>query len=281
MDSAVASNATIRNSLEVQAFGLRRSGNHAVIAWIAQQYKSPIVFLNNAHPFSDPFTNYLMGRVPNAVPHRKLDADEAEQLRAQQKELLLISYEDVAIRKLSRKEILPQKELWLGESGRSRRLLLLRDFYNWIASRVRLLENKGRITDDILDKTDLSIRLWIMYAREFVGETKHLQSVETVPVRFDRWSDDEPYRLEILERLGIAARNNTRSIVPKAGGGSSFDGTRFSGDAESMDLQSRWKYLETPEYRPLLERIARRREKIDEYNRQIFGMEYPFADTAP
>src|SRR6185437_1850314 len=156
-------------------------------------------------------------------------------LRSRPKELLLISYEDVPIRKLSRQEILPQKQLWLGESGQCRRLLLVRDFYNWIASRVRLLENKGKLPDDIFGKLDLQIRLWIMYAREFVGETRHLQSVETVPVRFDRWSDDEPYRLEILERLGIAVLNNTRSIVPKSGGGSSFDGTRFSGSAESMD----------------------------------------------
>jgi len=273
----IASSAPIRNSLEIQIFGLRRSGNHGVIAWIAQQYRNPIVFLNNARPFSDPFTTYLMGPVPNAVPHRKLDPDEAEQLRAQQKELLLISYEDVAIRKLSRRELLPEKQQWLGESGRCRRLLLLRDFYNWIASRVRLLENKGKLTDDILDKVDVQIGLWIMYAREFVGETRHLQSVETVPVRFDRWSDDEPYRLEILERLGIAVLNNARLVVPKAGGGSSFDGTRFSGSAESMDIQNRWKYLELPEYRPLLQQVAQRREEIDEYNRQIFGAGYPFS----
>ena len=274
-----ASDTPIRNLLEIQAFGLRRSGNHAVLAWIAQQYKSPIIFLNNARPFSDPFATYLMGRIPNAIPHRKLDADEAEQLRSQQKELLLISYEDVPIRKLSKQEILPQEHLWLGESGRRRRLLLVRDFYNWIASRIRLLQNKGMLTDDIFSRVDFQIRLWIMYAREFVGETQHLQSVETVSVRFDRWSDDEAYRLEILERLGIAVLNNTRSIVPKAGGGSSFDGTRFSGSAESMDLQNRWKSLETPEYRPLLQQIAERRAEIDEYNRQIFGMEYPFSDT--
>ena len=271
--------ATIRNSLEIQAFGLRRSGNHAVLAWIAQQYTNPIVFLNNARPFADPFMTYQMGRIPNAVPHRKLEADETEHLRSQQKELLLISYEDVPIRKLSRQEILPQKQLWLGESGQCRRLLLVRDFYNWIASRVRLLENKGKLPDDIFGKLDLQIRLWIMYAREFVGETRHLESVETVPVRFDRWSDNDAYRLEILERLGIAVLDNTRSVVPKAGGGSSFDGTRFSGSAESMDLQNRWKSLETPEYRPLLQQIAQRRAEIDEYNRRIFEVEYPFSDT--
>ncbi len=274
----IASNATIRNSLEIQIFGLRRSGNHGVIAWIAQQYTSPIVFLNNARPFADPFATYQMGRIPNAVPHRKLGADETERLRSQQKELLLISYEDVAIRKLSKRELLPEKQLWLGESGRCRRLLLLRDFYNWIASRVRLLENKGKLPDDIFGKLDLQIGLWIMYAREFVGETRHLQSVETVPVRFDRWSDDQPYRLEILERLGIAVLNNKRMVVPKACGGSSFDGKRFSGSDERMDIQSRWKYLELPEYRPLLQQIAQRREEIDEYNRQIFETEYPFSD---
>jgi hypothetical protein len=278
-NDAVASRT--RNSLEIQAFGLRRSGNHALIAWIAQQYPKPIVFLNNARPFSDPFTNYLMGRVPNAVPHRRLNEEEAEQLRAMQKDLLLISYEDVLIRKLDRMEVLPQRRLWLGESGRTRRLLLMRDFYNWIASRVRLFENKGRPTDDILDRLDQQIRLWIMYAREFVGETQHLKSVETVYVRFDRWSDDQSYRSEVLEHLGITMRDNTRSIVPKAGGGSSFDGTRFSGNAETMDLLNRWSHLEAPECRSLLRLIAQRRDEIDEYNRQIFGMEYPFGITPP
>lgn len=266
----------IRNKQELQVFGLRRSGNHAVIAWIAQQYSSPIVFLNSARPFHDPFTTYLLGRVPNAVPGRRLNPGEAEILRARQKNLLVLSYEDMNIRKLDKGDLLPDWPVWLGNSGSRRRLLLLRDFYNWIASRVRLLEKNGRAIEHILGKIEPQIRHWIMYAREFVGETKYLGEYDTVPVRFDRWSNDDKYRLEILDRLDIAAMNNSRSVVPRAGGGSSFDGTRFSGSAEDMDILNRWHYLEAVGHGALLRLLAQQRAEIDEYNRAIFGMEYPF-----
>jgi hypothetical protein len=272
----VALTAGIRNAQELQVFGLRRSGNHAVIAWLAQQYDSPIVFLNNARAFHDPFTTYLMGGVPNAIPHRKLSHEEAEVLRATPKNLLLLSYEDMNIRKLAKVDLLPDRQAWLGNSGSQRRLLLLRDFYNWIASRVRLFENKGLAAEDIPGKIKPQIRRWIMYAREFVGETKFLAEHDTVPVRFDLWSNDDAYRLEILRRLGIAPLNNSRSVVPRAGGGSSFDGMRFSGSAEEMDILNRWQYLRVPECAFLMRLLAKERAAIDKYNRLIFGMEYPF-----
>jgi hypothetical protein len=272
--------AGIRNAQELQVFGLRRSGNHAVIAWIAQQYNNPIVFLNNARPFQDPFTTYLMGRVPNALPVRKLNAEETETLRRQPKNLLLLSYEDVNIRRLAKVDLLPDRQAWLGNSGSQHRILLLRDFYNWIASRVRLFENKGRATEDLVPKIEAQIRLWIMYAREFVEETKHLGDHDTVPVRFDRWSNDDAYRLEILRRLNIPVLNNACSVVPRAGGGSSFDGTRFSGSAEEMDVLNRWRYLEAPEHGALLCLLSQRRREIEEYNQKIFGMEYPFTSLS-
>src|SRR4051812_45182470 len=119
--------AQIRNTLELQVFGLRRSGNHAVIAWLAQQYERPIVFLNNIRPFRDPFTHFLMGRVPNAIPIGKMDADETERLRAERKNLLLLSYEDINLRKLARADLLPERDTWLGQSGRIQSILLFRD----------------------------------------------------------------------------------------------------------------------------------------------------------
>src|SRR6185437_5194417 len=244
---ALLTGAGVRNSKELQVFGLRRSGNHALIAWIAQQYSSPIVFLNSARPFHDPFSTHLMGKVPNSIPSRKLNGEEAERLRLTPKNLLLLSYEDMNIRKLEKMDLLPSRQAWIGDSGSRQRVLLLRDFYNWIASRVRLLEKKGHAAEDIAGKVELHIDHWIMYAREFSRETRYLAEIETVPVRFDRWSQEDSYRLEILGRLGIAVLNNARSFVPRAGGGSSFDGTRFSGSAEEMDLLSRWRYLDAPE----------------------------------
>lgn len=268
----------IRNALEIQMFGLRRSGNHAVIAWLAQQYSGPIVFLNNARPFQDPFKTYLMGRVPNAIPTRKLNDEETEDLRLRRKQLLLISYEDVGLQRIPKKDLVPDRDLCVGSSARLRRLLLLRDFYNWIASRIRLIENRGADQERILENAEHQVRLWLIYAREFVGETNYFGVSGSVSVNFSAWTDDEQYRSGVLSALGIPVVNNSRSVVPRAGGGSSFDGTLFSGKGEDMDLLSRWKHFQSEKYRPVLHLLEKRREEVDAYNRRIFGLEWPFGD---
>lgn len=265
----------VRNSLEIQFFGLRRSGNHAVIAWLAQQYPSPIVFLNNVRHFHDPFTNYLMGRVPNGFPIKKLEVHDAEALRMARKALLVISYEDLVLRKLGKPDVVLCRKEWIGLSASRWKILLLRDFYNWMASRIRLFEKKGAGFEQILDRIEFQVRLWLMYAREYVGETHYL-APGTLAVSFNRWSEDQAYRSDILRVLGIPARDNSRAIVPRAGGGSSFDGTSFSGNAEKMEIGNRWSYLERAELATVLDLIVAKRDEIDGYNERIFGQRCPF-----
>jgi hypothetical protein len=258
-----------RNDLEIQFFGLRRSGNHGVIAWIAQQYDAPIAFLNDVSPFDDPFTTFALGKIPNAVPERKLAPDATEQFRAAYKNLLLISYEDLKLQELDGADILPERRRWLGESRQMRGVLLLRDFYNWFASRIRLIEKRSDNNANLVKRSQRLIDAWLSYAREFTGETAYLGTDGLERVSYNRWLSDDRYGASLLERLGIPMSNISRTIVPQTGGGSSF------GD-NPMDVLDRWKYLLGPNYTGIRDVLTGHRADIDAYNRKIFDLQSPF-----
>src|SRR5215470_965483 len=121
MDSEIVrlegtSSQRYRNGLEIQLFGLRRSGNHGFVAWLSQQYRQPVVHLNNAKAFHDPYVNFFFARIPNAVPFRKQNSEKVELVRAASKELLLISYEDMRLSKLAKLDVMPKHDEWVGAS---------------------------------------------------------------------------------------------------------------------------------------------------------------------
>src|SRR5579871_3131225 len=59
--------ANVRNDLEIQFFGLQRSGNHAILSWIFQQFEEPVYFFNMVKPFTDPILNWRFAGLPNTV----------------------------------------------------------------------------------------------------------------------------------------------------------------------------------------------------------------------
>jgi len=262
-----------RNIHLIQFFGLQRGGNHGVVAWIAQQYSSPIVFLNNVKVSGDPFRVKAIP-FPNAIPQRRLSPAEADHLRARRKEVLLLGFENARLRQIARAE--KERALFdvalLGTSRVTKRVLLLRDFYNWVASNVRVYETRrGGFSEKAATN---HVTLWLSYAREFAGRTALLGTANVIKISYNRWLDNDEYRAGILRSVGIPVVNNSRSIVPQHGGGSSFDGTTYSGNAEKMDVLNRWEYLK--DKRPLLEIFERRREQIDRYNKALFGLTWPF-----
>jgi hypothetical protein len=275
-----------RNGLEIQFFGLKRSGNHAVLAWLFKQFDRPVYFLNRVTAFRDPFTYYGFSRLPNTVqtPRRRLRlrgapvteetklarARRLEELRAIDKEVLAISYENLALPRLETEELMEDRDKLLGTSGNIVRMLLLRDFYNWIASRIRQWENADTDRD-----VDANILLWITYAKEFVGETSYLRDSNVINITYNRWVTDESYRAGLLGRLGVPVKDNSNNFVPGVGGGSSFDGVQFKDRPEEMDTGERWRYLLEDRFADATSIIRRRKDEIERYNQRIFEMTAP------
>lgn len=224
-----------RNKFEIQFFGLQRSGNHGVITWLLQQFEKPQYFLNNVAHFEDPFEHYRHSDVPNMVP---LNRGKTEQIRLQPKELLLYSYENLLLPKLLEQPLVQDSEKILGVSENCAQIIIIREFYNWIVSRLKLYEVVGQKID-VEKAVDMLVDLWVVYAREYCGHTDFLDQCKT-GVLFDQWVIDDKYRLSILRALGIEVRDNSNGRVPR-GGGSSFNEDQGRAQVSTEGVLNRWQ----------------------------------------
>ena len=266
-----------RNDLEIQFFGLQRSGNHGILTWIFQQYDSPVLFLHGVDHFCDPYERFHYVEMPNTVPLRRLRdrrKGRFEALRRDPKPVLVYSYENLDLCRLQSEPLVQDRDNTIGKSRRVRRILLLRDFFNWVSSRLKLFEYRKQHLPDRAKTTNSLIDLWLRYAREFAGDTNYLLSdpeAEVVKISYNRWIRDAEYRIELLRLIGTPVKKNDIGHVPDVGGGSSFDATAFSGKSSEMKVEERWKYLLGDEFTDVRKTILARKSSIDEYNTPIFG----------
>lgn len=265
----------LRNLLEIQVFGLQRSGNHAVIAWLLQQSNSPVTFLNNVDHFKDPFIFFRQGVVHNMILLSRRYPNKQEALRAEKKALLVHSYENLVLRQLAVREIPHDRDRVIGKSGKVIKILLLRDFFNWAASRIKLMEFRQQDIAPVIENFNPMIDLWISYAQEFSRETRFITDRELVKISYNRWVVDCEYRAHILGSIGLPLLDNINNAVPNVGGGSSFDRTSFSGAAADMKTTERWTYLFDPRFQSVISAIISRRNDLEKYQLNLFHMKWP------
>lgn len=272
----------MRNILEIQQFGLQRSGNHLIVSWIARHFDKPIVFLNNAAPFSDPFLTFRNASVENCMPlyKRRLMENEYELdlLRSSVKDLIFISYENFRFNKLDgNRDLISNRVDTVGCSSKLIRVLLLRDFFNWIASFIRLYENRNKDLLAFFSQIDGHINRWLLYAKEFVGETDFLTigCTKTIVISYNEFVESKIYRNKLNNFFGFDERDLDINSVPNVGGGSSFDKVSLSGKANSMAVTERWHYLLDSRFSGVVDRIVAREDEINYYNSLIFSMQWP------
>ena len=97
-----------------------------------------------------------------------------------------------------------------------------------------------------------AVALWKQHARCLLGDTAAYPG--RIAILFDRWFTDAGYRAAIARALGVAFDDRGFGRVGAEGGGSSFDGTRFDGDAGKMAVTDRVGAL-APHERALLDTV--------------------------
>lgn len=259
----------IRNELEINLFGLQRSGNHGVVAWLIQQFPDPVVFLNNVDHFKEPYASFRFAHMERTVAVNHSARERVEKIRATPKPVLIVSYENLRLDRLASAPLMPDHDRDVGASGRILPILLLRDFFNWAASRLKLHEHKAQDVDEVVRNFDMMINLWLSYAQEFSGQTGFLPGA--VRVSYPAWASDETYRAGLLGQMGITLRDNSNAKVPNVGGGSSFDSTSLTGQADKMAVDKRWEYLLQPRFAAAVAAVRRRRDAIEPLNAAIFN----------
>lgn len=246
--------AALVNDREYMVLGLRRSGNHAVIHWMEQQVGSKGLHLNNLRRSENPYRYlYEVARRPNKSGHEHatrellryswyINEKNLELLRRDAngsfvlKDYLIHSYEDFLARKLAHSMSLRRRQRYFGNSTFRRDVLILRDPFNLVASRL----HSGRLS--VKHKHEDVLSIWLEHAREYLGEQNCLPC--KVVVNFNKWASDPSYREALSKELGFVFVDKGVDSVPTIGGGSSFDRLSYDGRAGEMDIQGRWRRFE-------------------------------------
>ena len=243
-------------------YGMKRSGNHAVINWIQSQEKflffnnlipiGPILAGDRTMPESQDFEEFVRSKIRSVGLRRRLrqllhagiDAVAGKPCR-----YVMASLEDHDVTVQPFHGVLPPVT----------NVLILRDPGNLFASRLRkaATRNKPAYPRNLGDAMDRLVSHWKSHAREFLGDTAHLTG--KVPISFESWFISEEYRKSTSERLGLEYKETEISDVSRVGGGSSFDGTDYDGNAQEMSVLNRPAQLE-PHERRVLDRILEDRE---------------------
>ena len=229
-------------------FGIRRSGNHAIIPWLINQLGvDKCHFINSADPAFFKYHN------------NSLYCDESSKVSlSNPPENLIISYEnwDPSLYPFSYNSAF---------GGETHCLLILRDFANTAASIA-----KGA-HDDPAFSYRFRIRdfpdQWVDYA-----ETIKRQHPFLKPLLFNKWVSEEAYRSAILKQCNIPEQPANLDHVSNIGGGSSFDGVTLNGKARAMNVLSRWTTMQEDRFFQFLMVSS---PKAHALSKEIFGDQYP------
>ncbi|MEM8643096.1 MAG: hypothetical protein AAGG51_30405 [Cyanobacteria bacterium P01_G01_bin.54] len=135
-------NRKIINQKEVRIIGLRRTGNHAVINWLRDLYRSqdkPALHLNDLMLDENPYRC----KYENLRDYHPEHAVMMERYRQQSlghfipRAYLGLSYEDYSLSQINNQPKLEQNhDIYLGRSQECWHVLILRDPFNLFASRL-------------------------------------------------------------------------------------------------------------------------------------------------
>lgn len=245
----------------------RRSGGHAIISWLAGHFS--VVGHSNSNRWGVP-PNYRMSCwiLPDAA---KTESDGTVRgstfpmdhrcrrdsyVPSIEKDLLVISYEDPTVSAWT-----PDVPPRYGRVAKHRRILVLRSFYNVMASRLQYQDGRVEgVRFHAAGYKDDRVGMWIENA-EFALKPHG----DTLVILYDLWVTSPTYRRLIEKSLGLREDDSRLEIVPPEGGGSSFDKRSLRTKAQKMDVNARWRAVEQWPSAVL------ESEKARELNRALFG----------
>lgn len=261
----------IINQNEFRIVGMSRSGNHSIINWFIKQIQGHYCFLNCAEPKTNPFYTARPLELENMnktyrVNYQEFDLGAERRGSLSPKDYLLYSYEDCFLGMLKNKIFEEQRDAFVGPSHRRVDILILRDPFNLFASRKRSGFFSGRTELSSKPVTHLMAkRIWKQHAKEATNEKSYLGKGRVV-IYYNLWVSDPEYRKEIANALELTLIDNSIGEESQVAGGSSFDGLRFIGSANKMEVLERWKHFtHDPDYQNFFD------DELIPLSHKIFG----------
>ncbi|MDX9750663.1 MAG: hypothetical protein RBT71_06245 [Flavobacteriales bacterium] len=215
-----------------QVYGMRRTGNHAVIEWLMQGREGRVIFCNDLQ----------VGQHPATAPIKRMRRGEGEPA-------IITSYEDLDPMAVER-EVRPE---WFGERRQVHHVLILRDPFNLFASRYVWKRDRGlRFRTDAAHRAQL-VDLWKTHARTFLEWRERTADEGSMwhVLDYNRWVTDLAYRRRMGEALGSTRPDAVIEEVGNFGGGSSFDGTAPVNGPRDRYLRRFEPLVDVPAFRAL------------------------------
>lgn len=225
----------------LRVYGMRRSGNHALIDWIMRNAPGGNgLFLNNCRPSGDPMRTASGKSLFENGAEVEVGSIRGKLHRAGPAPLTVVSFEDTMPPR-ARSPLYDAPELCV---------IIYRSFLHWAASLLRKIQ--GNDGYGPLERTRVMMQSMRTY-NEMLGRVR---DTDVVPLCYDDWVSDAAYRATALERLGLPGRDLSLGQVQRYGGGSSFQGR----DAKAADLATTARSVQMAddlEYQMLLWTAAR------------------------
>ncbi len=210
----------------IRVFAVKRTGQHAILNWLMQQWQGSISFHNNVpagRPILSSHNHETRLRLPIKNP------------------LLLYNHEDVPIKYAMEFDSYYEKTL----RGYTKKIdvIILRDPFNCFASRIKANWEWDNLFVENETIRQNVINTWKEHAKEFISDVNPLQN--KVLINYNRWILDVEYRRSIASDLDLQFTDSGFDHTPHYGLGSSFDG--LSGTNNKNKLQERWREFEFDE----------------------------------
>ncbi|WP_122072542.1 hypothetical protein [Pseudophaeobacter sp. EL27] len=247
-------------AVSLRAFGMRRSGNHAILSWL--QRNAPVsrsVFLNNCKPGTDPLQNSRGIEVNGAHASQKQAKRDLPSVTrdAGDGALFLVSYEDTSPAEFN---LSRQPSGAFNEALFSHNVLIYRSFLNWTASLLKKIQGNPGYT--LVRRNGIVLRTMDSYIR-LLGLVRQAQELGLVAICYDRWTGSADYRAQLLQQLGLGQHDNSLGEVQSYGGGSSFQ--KQASSAAELETDKRWQQMRgDAEYQALLHLAARDQDLLTE-----------------
>ena len=192
--------------MNLSIYGLRRSGNHAIIAWLMKNMSNGSELFQVNHPIILAKNVCFINDITDCFKHDINKLRINTMFARANFQNTIISYEDISLRTTT--------EFTAGMP----KVVVVRDIKNVIASRLKNLKrySECKNTQKLLQVNERIANIWTEHATA-VAEKK------VIGIIFERWVSSKEYRDSVAQILGTKNLDITDTILPY-GGGSSFTG---------------------------------------------------------
>ena len=261
---------------------MKRSGQHGVVNWLAQQNSHNVLHLNNCiqgwgqkkflpmkkHMVVSYQFNGIEHDIKNFFCDHKIDLEKSRQLAQEfdktdfsSTEHYIYNIEDLSLAEFKK------HQMWtfdgMQENGKT--ILILRDPFNFISSCLERYKNPPDSgATDVAINLPKRLQMWKEQARQVLNPD--INFPEIYFLNFNKWFADKEYRKQICVDLGLTFTDRGVNDVMNFGSGNSFDREKFHGSAQQMSVLNRWKaWVNTKPFNALID------DELIELSEKLFG----------